>query len=145
VRNAYGKLATDFDVDIFFSGHDHVYVRSNPLKFSTANPTQNMSNFPTDPKRTIFSISGGTGIRIDRCRNPVAWGLQFFSVRHALCDGGCGVSHSTDRLPALPGNLCIAPGVFVNIKVTDAKLIVTAMRSSNPPVELDRYEITPKR
>jgi predicted phosphodiesterase len=145
VRNAYGKLATDFDVDIFFSGHDHVYVRSQPLNFTVASPALNMSNFSADPNGTIFSIPGGTGTRLDRFRNPVTWGLQFFSVRHALCDGGCGVSHSTDRLPALPGNLCIAPGVFVNIQVTDERMIVTAMRSSNPPVELDRYEITPKR
>jgi predicted phosphodiesterase len=128
VRRAYAKIATDFDVDIFFSGHDHVYVRSNPIKFSVENPQLTAANFPETQGGTIFTIPAGTGTRLDDWRVPaanLAFHEHIYPFRHA--------------------GTAINPGVFVNIKVTDAKMIVTAMTSANPPVELDRYEITPKR
>jgi hypothetical protein len=123
VRRAYAKIATDHDVDIFFSGHDHVYVRSNPIKFSAQNPALNLNNFPTDPSGTIFTIPAGTGARLDEFRARDAFHLGIYEVKIALPN--------------------TSPGVFVNIKVTDDQLNVTAMRTGGEA--LDTYVIQAKR
>ncbi|MCL2765439.1 MAG: metallophosphoesterase family protein [Treponema sp.] len=68
-REAYGKILTDFDVDILFSGHDHVYARSNPIKIGT-NPDLTNINFNPTANGTIFTIASSTGPKIYTFRNP---------------------------------------------------------------------------
>jgi hypothetical protein len=119
VRSAYGKICTDNAVDIFFAGHDHVYARSNPIKIGT-NTALNSMNFNETEGGTIFSIVSATGPKFYTIDNANGVG-QYFPVK-------------TDAS---------TPGVFVNVKVTAEKLIVTAKRLG-VDTPLDTYQVTPK-
>jgi len=119
VRLAHGKIFSDFEVDIVFAGHDHVYGRSNPIKIG-ANTTLSEINFEPTPNGTIFSIVGATGPKFYTLDTSDTWVPKFYPVR-------------TDQQ---------SPGVFVNVKVTAEKLIVTAMRVGG--TVLDTYEVTAK-
>jgi len=124
-RAAYGKIISDFDVDIVFFGHDHVYARSNAIKIGT-NTALTDINFNTVANGTIFSIAGSIGPKIYAFRNPDGTTNQFIPRSYPV---------RTDQQ---------APGVFVNVKVTDEKLTVTAIRvgSSTP---IDTYDVIAKR
>jgi hypothetical protein len=124
VRAAYGKICTDNDVDIFFAGHDHVYGRSNPIKIGT-NTALNSINFNETPGGTIFTIVSATGPKFYTIDNA-ADVAKYFPVK------------ADDS----------RPGVYVNVKVTAEKLIVTAMKllsdGTGPGTELDTYEVAVK-
>jgi hypothetical protein len=124
VRSAYGKICTDYNVDIFFAGHDHVYTRSNPIKIGTDTNLANMTFTATD-KGTVFSIVSATGPKFYSFENKVAQISQYFPV--ALEEP--------------------KTGVFINVKVTADKLIVKAMAlpvSGTVLEQLDTYEVTAK-
>ena len=122
VRNAYGKIFTDYGVDIVFSGHDHTYGRSNPISLSTTTAIGSI-NFAGTPGGTVFSIAGATGPKFYESENGAYLNNQF-PVKHGQAYGS-------------------ANGYFVNVKVTGAKLSVTAKFSNG--TELDAYEVTAKR
>jgi len=128
VRAAYGKICTDYNVDIFFAGHDHVYCRSNPIKIvGTTTTTSGLAqqNFNTTPNGTIFTIVSATGPKFYTIEKPVDV-EKYFTVK-------------TDAS---------APGVFVNVKVTGEKLKVTAIKlladGTGPGEKLDEYEVAAK-
>ncbi|MCL2722127.1 MAG: metallophosphoesterase family protein [Treponema sp.] len=125
VREAYGKLISDFNVDIVFSGHDHVYARSNPIRIGTSTSLRDI-NFNAVRNGTIFSIAGSIGPKIYTFRNPAGFTNQFIPLSYPV---------RTDQQ---------SPGMFVNVKVTDEKLIVTAKRLG-VETPLDTYEVFAKR
>jgi predicted phosphodiesterase len=123
---AFGKVFTDNKVDIVFSGHDHVYGRSNPMKISatemvgTVTDLQNMDtagDFDV-PGGTVFSIVGATGPKFYTIVESDVWIPKYYPIR-------------SDK---------ITPGMFVNVKVTADKLTVTAKITGKADV-LDTYEV----
>jgi len=118
VRTAYCKIFSDYNVDIVFAGHDHVYGRSNPIKIGTSSSLSSIDFSPT-PNGTIYSIGGTTGPKFYTIENDTAIS-QYFTVRS---DG-------------------FQPGMFINVKVTASKLIVTA-KSVNGTI-VDTYEVNAK-
>ncbi|MCL2126674.1 MAG: metallophosphoesterase [Treponema sp.] len=121
MRQAYGKLVCDYDVDIFFSGHDHIYTRSNPIKIGT-NITYSTMDFSAQANGTYFSIVGSTG-------------PKFYAM-----DAGADVPRA---YPVITQTIAEqSPGVFVNVKVTGERLSVTAMRTGAN--EIDHYEVEAK-
>jgi len=124
-RAAYARIITDFNVDIVFFGHDHVYTRSNPIKIG-ANTELASINFNTTANGTIFSIAGSIGPKIYAFRNPTG-------TTNALIPRSYPVR--TDQQ---------SPGMFVNVKVTDEKLTVTAVRLG-VDAPIDTYEVRAKR
>ena len=141
-RKAFLKMFTDYNVDIVFSGHDHVYGRSNPIKVtvemtgenndssgSTTPPVisdftnmENAGNFDAVPGGTFFSIVSATGPKFYTIRPTDKWIPKYFPVRADQKDND--------------------PGVFINVKVTADKLTVTAQRSDGKV--LDTYEVGAK-
>ena len=139
IRAAFGRIFTDYDVDIVFSGHDHIYGRSNPIKI-TGNNTATTEISSIDfgdtspggigiPGGTIYSTVGSTGPKFyalsTAMGNAATYIPQYFPIRY---------SGTTD----------LTPGMFVNVKVTGEKLIVTARRIG-VTTTLDTYEIMVKR
>jgi len=124
-RAAYGKIISDFDVDIVFFGHDHVYTRSNAIKIGT-NTALTDINFNNVRNGTVYSIAGSIGPKIYTFRNPAGTTNQFIPISYPV---------RTDQQ---------APGVFVNVKVTNEKLTVTARRLG-AEAPLDMYEVLAKR
>jgi acid phosphatase type 7 len=132
VRAAFAKIFTDYGVDIVFSGHDHVYARSNPIKITVnlvggTNDTdlvnmENAGNFNTVAGGTIFSVVSATGPKFYEITKSDTWIPKFFPK-------------ITDEQE---------PGVFVHVSVTEEKLIVTAKRIDNVLVSLDSYEVMKK-
>jgi hypothetical protein len=123
VRAAFGKIFTDYSVDIVFAGHDHVYARSNPIKIgedTTLSAMEAAGNFNTVSDGTIFSIVSATGPKFYTITATDTWVPKYFPIR-------------SDQQ---------SPGVFVNVKVTASKLIVTAKRSDG--MQLDTYEVAAK-
>jgi hypothetical protein len=119
VRAAYGKICSDYGVDLFFAGHDHVYGRSNPIKIGT-DTKLNQITFTSTPDGTIYSIVGATGPKFYEIDLSDTWVPQYFPKR-------------TDN---------IKPGLFVNVKVTGQKLTVMAMRVGE--IEVDTYDVAVK-
>jgi len=137
VREAYIRLITEFNVDIFFAGHDHVYTRSNPIKITGTNldlsAMYNNGDFDSVDNGTIFSIASATGPKFYTVDPSDTHIPRYYPIRVS----GEISEHS--------------PGVFINIKVTQEKLAVTAMRLHLPPpgsptplVEIDSYEVPVK-
>jgi len=128
VRAAYGPICSEFGVDLFFAGHDHVYGRSNPIKMQTGQTALDDIDFNETPGGTIYSIVSATGPKFYAIEQADTWVPQYFPVR-------------TDTIAAQSpdGNV----GVYVNVKVTEEKLTVTAMRAKDG-VELDTYEVPAK-
>jgi hypothetical protein len=125
VRTAYGKICTDYNVDIFFAGHDHVYTRSNPIKIGT-NTTLDSMNFNDTPDGTVFSIVSATGPKFYSFENKVAQISKYFPI--------------AKEEPKT--------GVFVNVKVTAEKLSVTALGLSSDgtdPTVIDTYDVMAKQ
>ena len=120
VRMAHGKIFSDYEVDIVFAGHDHVYGRSNPIKIG-ANTALSEINFDPTPGGTIFSIVGATGPKFYTLDTSDTWVPKFYPKR-------------SDEL---------SPGMFVNVKVTAEKLTVTAKRVDG--LEIDKYEVEAKQ
>jgi len=120
----YGKVFSDYEVDIVFHGHDHTYTRTNPIKIETGDTLETI-NFAPTPGGTIYSIAGSTG--------PKRYG-EATSVPSATIDESFVKRTRTTAE--------IDPGVFVNIKVTGERLSVTAMRRDG--IELDTYEVPAK-
>jgi hypothetical protein len=118
VRAAYGKICADYGVDIFFAGHDHVYGRSNPIKIG-ASSALSAIDYSSTPGGTVYSIAGATGPKFYTF-DPDAMRDQYFPNRSD--------SYS--------------PGMYVNIKVTAEKLIVTAKKVDGTVV--DTYEVAAK-
>jgi len=127
VRSAYARICTEFDVDIFFAGHDHVYTRSDPIKIESNTALSGIHYGPT-AGGTIYSIAGSTGPKLYDFRNLTGTTNVYISQSYPIRFDRAGIS----------------PGVFVNVKVTDEKMTVTANRlNANAP--LDTYEVTKKR
>jgi hypothetical protein len=125
VRASYGKIFTDFNVDIVFAGHDHVYGRSNPIKITGTTTTDTtlqelQPQFETGTSGgVVYSIAGATGPKFYQLEgDPLR--DQYFPVR-------------TDTQ---------SPGVFVNVKVSAGKLTVTAVRGSGAVI--DEYNVQAK-
>ena len=127
VRAAYGKICTDYNVDIFFAGHEHVYARSNPIKIG-ANTALASINYGPTPGGTIYSIAGSTGPKFYDFRNPTGTANQFIPLTYPVKFDQSGIS----------------PGMFINVKVTEKKLTVTAKRVNADGV-LDAYEVPVKK
>jgi hypothetical protein len=123
MRNAYGKIFTDYGVDIVFSGHDHTYGRSNPISLSTTT-TIGSIDFSGTAGGMVFSIAGATGPKFYESENGLYLASQF-PVKFGQAYGS-------------------ANGIFVNVKVTGEKLSVTAVHVGQA-VPLDTYEVTAKR
>ena len=127
MREAYCKLVTDFDVDIFFSGHDHMYTRSKPIKIGTNTTFATMNtngDFEAKPNGTVFSLVSATGPKfynIDAAGSDIK---QVFSEK------------TTDTTTEQQ------PGIYVNVKVTASKLTVTAMNVNGTLI--DTYEVPKK-
>ena len=122
MRQAYGPVINDFDVDIFFSGHDHMYTRSHPIKTTAAYPTSTVT--PVE-NGTVFSLVSATGPKFyDITAGEEASVGRVFHVR-------------TDTQAAQ------RPGMFVNVKVTEEKLSVEAwVAGADEPY--DTYEVENK-
>jgi len=139
VRDAFSPICTEFNVDIFFAGHDHVYMRSNPIKITgattltqvqTQNPGADGVFGPTSGG-TIYSIVGSTGPKYYSFRNwndPVGFPTNIFIPL---------------SYPVHIDMVGYQPGSYVNVKVEGNRLIVVAKRTGFD-VELDRYEVTAK-
>jgi len=141
-RNAYIDLFTEFDVDIVFQGHDHVYTRSNPLKVTNRNAALSAIDFSGTPGGVIYSIVGATGPKYYGYRNPTGTTNLFIPQIYPI-----RFDDPTLRDPAGHGNMSdrsVAPGVFVNVKVTDVNLTVTA-RIVGETAVLDTYVVPAKR
>ncbi|MDR0301082.1 MAG: metallophosphoesterase [Treponema sp.] len=132
VRRTFGKVFSDYNVDIVFSGHDHTYCRTNPIKITgTTEETAALSaiNFNTTPNGTIYSIPGATGKKLygelAGVVNP-QWDTVYIRRTRTEAD--------------------VTGGVFVNIKVTPEKLIVTALRTNGNRDKYlpDEYEVFKK-
>jgi hypothetical protein len=119
VRSAYGKIFSDYEVDIVFAGHDHLYGASNPIKIGT-NYALSALDFAPTPGGTIYSIVGTTGPKFYTLDSDT-WVPQYFLTR-------------SDN---------ITPGMFVNVKVTAEKLTVTA-KSLTGTFE-HKYEVAAKQ
>jgi hypothetical protein len=125
VRAAYGKIFTDYKVDIVFGGHDHVYGRSNPIKIESATGLAALQpQFAAGtPGGTIYSIANATGPKFYQFSED-SFRDQYFPVKMELPDNN-------------------AEGVFVNVKVTANKLTVTAIKGSGSVV--DQYDVPIKQ
>jgi len=134
VREAYGKMCTDYNVDIFFAGHDHVYGRSHPIKIigntaatttlaviASENPGIDSVLGP-NPGGVVYSIVGATGPKFYTIEDTT-WVPRYFPVRYSQPD--------------------ITPGTYVNVKVIGDRLVVTA-RKTGSSVPLDYYEVEAK-
>jgi len=121
----YGKVFSDYEVDIVFHGHDHTYTRTNPIKIA-AGANLGTIDYASTPGGTIYSIVGATGPKFygEATNAPSATIGQAFAVR----------TKTTAE---------VQPGVFVNVKVTGEKLYVKAMRRDG--IVLDTYEVPAKR
>ncbi|GBU29615.1 hypothetical protein R84B8_03188 [Treponema sp. R8-4-B8] len=123
-RAAFGKIYTDYNVDIVFSGHDHVYARSNTIKIGgdySLTAMESAGNFNPISGGTVFSIASATGPKFYAISKTDTWIPKYFPAR-------------TDEQ---------SPGVFINVKVTASKLIVTAKKVGTP-APLDTYEVSAK-
>lgn len=131
VRSTYGKIFSDYEVDIVFAGHDHTYARSNPIKIGTDSAIDAIDFNPT-PNGTIYSIAGATGPKFYDATDERS--AEYYPFR------------TTTMLE-------MEPGVFVNVQVTSEKLVVEAVRVAGtntrreevPQVTLDSYEVMAKR
>jgi hypothetical protein len=122
VRASYGKIFTDYGVDIVFAGHDHVYGRSNPIKITgttTTDTTLQLIDFGPTDGGVVYSIASATG--------PKFYELEADPLRDEYFPNRTDVQ---------------APGVFVNVKVSAGKLSVTAIRGSGTVI--DEYEVQVK-
>ncbi|MBN2683898.1 MAG: metallophosphoesterase family protein [Pontiellaceae bacterium] len=130
VRRSYGKIFSDFDVDIVFCGHDHTYARSNPIKIGDDSAI-NAIDFDPTPHGTIYSIAGATGPKFYDATDERS--AEYYPFRTST-------------------KLEMEPGVFVNVKVTAEKLVVEAIRVAGtntqgeevPQISLDAYEVPAK-
>jgi len=151
VRSAYTPICTEFEVDIFFAGHDHVYGRSQPIKITssnttlsgiaTANPGEGNAFGPT-AGGVIYSIVGSTGPKTYAFRNTNLATNQFIPRAYSavlLDQNGTYADALAGGTPAGPS---FSPGLFVNVKVTEEKLIVNAVRRDG--ITLDTYEVRRK-
>ena len=122
MRANYGKLCADYGVDIFFGGHDHVYARTDPIKIGSNTATAGI-NFNAVDGGTVYSIVGATGPKMYQ----IAANVDLSPYYKAW------FSQPSDA----------SPGIFVNVKVTEEKLIVTArvVDKSDP---IDTYEVPAK-
>jgi acid phosphatase type 7 len=121
VRAAFGKILTDYGVDILFAGHDHVYGRSIPMKIEDPNIDEIIKSLASGPAPggTVFSIVGATGPKFYNIGSDDRIG-KYFTVK-------------SDN---------ITPGMFVNVKVTANKLTITGRRTGGGQVDL--YEVLAK-
>jgi predicted phosphodiesterase len=120
-RSTYGKIFSDYDVDIVFYGHDHTYGRTKPMKFGT-NTELSALDFGPTPNGTIYSIAGSPG--------PKFYGKETGST-------------ADDYFQKLTNTTAeISPGIYVNVKVTGEKLSVTAKYKDGRM--LDIYEVERK-
>ncbi|MDR0301081.1 MAG: metallophosphoesterase [Treponema sp.] len=119
VRAAYGKIFTDYKVDIVFGGHDHVYGRSNPITIGTSTGLSSL-NFAGTAGGTVYSIAGATGPKFYTL-DPDANRDAYFPYRLQLPDNN-------------------SEGFYVNVKVTSGKLTVTAIRADTGAV-VDQYDV----
>jgi hypothetical protein len=128
MRAAYGKIFSDYDVDIVFNGHDHTYARSNPIKIG-ADTAITAINFNTTAGGTIYSIAGSTGPKFYDELTPMPAGSR--------------VDECFPKRTRTQAEL--SPGMFINVKVTGEKLSVTAIRSTGSGTTvLDTYEVARK-
>ncbi|MCL2126675.1 MAG: metallophosphoesterase [Treponema sp.] len=123
-RETYGRLFSDYGVDIVFSGHDHTYARTNPIKIGS-DSTISVIDFEPTPGGTIYSIAASTG--------PKNYGSATGSTPYLAASFKVMTTKGED----------IMPGMFVNVKVTGEKLTVTAMRRDD--YKWDEYEVPAKR
>jgi hypothetical protein len=137
VRRTFGKIFSDYNVDLVFSGHDHTYCRTNPIKLTGTTEEDSdylsllVANnvFNATPNGTIYSIPGATGKKL--------YG-ELAGVIDPLWD--------TVYVRRTRTEADVNGGVFVNIKVTADKLTVTARRTNNNADKYlpDVYEVTRK-
>ena len=129
----YAKVATDFNVDIYFSGHDHMYARSNPIKLEHATMGRGNAahwdriNWGVTPNGTVLSVVSATG-------------PKFYFTRL-----GDNLQRGRTAYPAISETEAEQrPGMFVNVKATADKLTVEAwvVGAATP---YDTYEVPAKR
>ena len=123
MRSLYGKIFTDYDVDIVFSGHDHTYSRSNPMKLGENTAITEIDFGPTNGG-TIFNIAGATG--------PKTYNTATGEITYL------------DQVFPVNTKTGIIPGFFVNVKVTADILTVTARRMGSQ-TDFDMYFVEAKR
>jgi hypothetical protein len=122
VRAAFGKIFSDYEVDIVFAGHCHVYGRSNPIKIGEDTAISAL-DFSDTPGGTVYSIAGTTG--------PKFYAVSTNAVVHQY-------------FPFNAGQSVISPGgMYLNVNVSAEKLTVTANKLNGTVV--DTYEVPAKR
>jgi predicted phosphodiesterase len=120
-RSTYGKLFSDYNVDIVFYGHDHTYGRSRPIKFET-NTDYSKLDFGTTANGTVYTIAGSPGSKYyDKASNSTA--DNYFEK----------LTNTTTAL---------MPGIYVNVKVSENRLSVTVRKKDG--TLLDVYEVERK-
>ena len=124
IKAKYGKILSDFDVDLVVFGHDHTYGRTNPLKIDEAGT---VSNFEGSANGTVYTIIGTTGPKYYKTSDTQAkrdqWAVSYPNL----------TTQSSTEANA---------GVYVNVKVTDEKMSVVVRNIGGS--ELDSYEIAKK-
>ncbi|MDR0302750.1 MAG: metallophosphoesterase, partial [Treponema sp.] len=128
VRAAYGKICTDFNVDIFFAGHDHVYGRSNPIKIDSSTSISSLK------PQFAAGTAGGVIYSVASTAGPKYYNLDPSPDRDEYFPGERQKFGGPDQ----------APGMFINVKVTSSYLTVKAVHGGSGAV-IDEYNVPIKK
>lgn len=106
VRDQLLPIFAQYKVDAVFYGHDHTYGRTNPLVLTGKETVNELKTFDTtpNPDGTVFSMVGATG-------------PKFYEL---------GSQSYQDNIFA--ARAVAKPGSFVNVKVEEDQLSITAWR-----------------
>ena len=127
-RKNYGKIFADYGVDIVFSGHDHTYSRSNPIKIGSNTAIESI-DFNSTPGGTIYTIAGATG-------------PKFYGSIDGYLTGAAPYLEASFPI-STKTTLEITPGIFINVKAGQDRLSVTAMRLDGK--KMDEYTVLVKK
>ena len=126
-RDTYGKIYSDYAVDIVFSGHDHTYSCSNPIVIGTDTAIESI-NFSTTMGGTVHCIAGTTG-------------PKFYNSIDGWATGAAPYLEASFR-KSTRTVLEIDPGMYINVKVGYDRLSVTAIRVDGWII--DQFEVEKK-
>lgn len=86
------KLLDAYHVDLYFSGHDHLYERTYPLKAGAVATARRVFDVTRTPG-TVYVVTGGAGAPLYGFHKAKAWSAARASAYHY-----CSVRASDDRL-----------------------------------------------
>lgn len=126
VRKYFLPLFAEYKVDAVFYGHDHAYARTNPLALTGNETVAELKTIDASgvTDGTVFSMVGATG--------PKFYDLDNSSYQNNIFEV---------RADARPGS-------FVNVKVDDEELSITAWKlpanNTGDIISIDSYTIAKK-